>query len=356
MAASSLKQPITRLIGHSHPTKPRANGADKLRKPNFPNGVSAKTVELVTPENLIKHTPLFAELTGEEQQIISNRLQPQNFQPDEALFAQDSPSEVLYLIQEGWVKLYADDTSLVATLGPGRLLGETDFFLGRVHANTALAASKVTAWQLGTNALSGIIAQYPQVGLSLGLAFGTGISQFQDYLAKALAKISLLQNLSSGERQAVAHHLSPQRYLPRETIYRSGDPPTGIFFIEQGQVWLLSQGQDCAELWPGQTFGEQAVILDRPHTYTAQAETEVIAWQLSPADFATLAETYPSLKRAFSQNLHARFAEALAIASLMVKVEIQALGVACGQHNELVNRLQQVDQTLTWLKDNQMLF
>ncbi|MBN1219542.1 MAG: cyclic nucleotide-binding domain-containing protein [Anaerolineae bacterium] len=216
------------------------------------------------------------------------------------------------------------------TFGPGSLLGEIDFFLGRPHSYTARTSSEVTAWALDNQALPHILAERPEIGLSLGLAFGTGIAQFQTYLADALEVVPLLQDLSSDERKVIARLLSPQRYLPRETIYRSGDSPSGIFFIEQGQAWLLSDMDNHTRLSPGQTFGEQAVILGRRHTDTAQAATDLIVWQLSPADFAALAQTHPAIKDALHQNLRASLTETLAIASVMVNPNMRALEVACG--------------------------
>jgi CRP-like cAMP-binding protein len=361
MTVSSLKQPVIRLIDQS-PSPPTQNPKEttRIRRRKSPIDLPAREQEgLVTKENLIKNTPLFAELTAEEQCVIAKWMKLKNYQADETLFVKDSQSDTLYLIQEGWVKLSIDvhnGQPVVTSLGPGSLLGATDFLLGRVRTMSAYVSGRVTVWALDNSDLYRIIAQHPNIGLSLGLAFGTGIAQFQTHLADKLASIPLLQDLSKDERNVVAQHLSPHRYLPRETIYRCGDPPTGIFFIEGGQVWLLSETDDYIELGPGQTFGERAVIADKPHSHTAQAATEVILWQLSPADFTILADTYPSIKSNLSRNLHASLSEALTIASLILDGEIEALRVACGQKNDLVRKLHQVRHTLAWLKASRVLF
>ncbi len=258
-------------------------------------------------ESFIKNTPLFAELTDDEQRAIGKRMRLENYNPDEVLFIKGGESDTLYLIKEGWVKLVTDDSSpVVANLGPGSLLGEADFFLGRPHTMTARASGQVTIWSLANEALTNIIDENPDLGLSLGLAFGTGIVQFQPYLTTQLAQNPLLQSLSDRERTVIAQHLSPQRYLAGEAIYRSGDPPTGLFFIVQGMVRLLGDtDDDYTELGDGEAFGEMAVISGKPHSITAQAATEVILWQLSPTDFNSLAETYPSIKTNLSRNLRA---------------------------------------------------
>ncbi|MCL4300902.1 MAG: cyclic nucleotide-binding domain-containing protein [Anaerolineae bacterium] len=256
-------------------------------------------------ENFIKNTPLFAELTEEEQRALSKRMRLEDYQPNESIFIKDGDSNALYLIDEGWVKLSANDKGpVVANLGPGSLLGETDFFLGRPYALTARATGNVVVWALDNNALDNLIAERPEIGLHLGLAFGTGIVQYQKRLTTQLGNIHLLENLSERERGLLARHLSPKRYFAGEAIYRSGDQPTGIFFIEQGTVRLIGETDaDYTELAEDEAFGEMAVLSNKPHSNTAQAATEVILWQLTPPDFASLTGTNPSIKSNLSRNL-----------------------------------------------------
>jgi len=232
----------------------------------------------VLNENFIKNTPLFAELTEDEQRAVGKRMRLENYQANESIFIKDGDSNALYLIKEGWVKLAANDKGpVVANLGPGNLLGETDFFMGRPYAMTARATGNVTVWLLDNAALANLIAERREIGLHLGLAFGAGIVQYQKYLVQQLAEIPLLENLSERERNLIARHLSPQRYFSGEAIYRSGDTPIGLFFIEKGAVRLLGDtDEDYTELTAGEAFGEMAVLANKPHSNTAQAATEVI--------------------------------------------------------------------------------
>src|SRR5688572_4844800 len=169
----------------------------------------------------------------------------EEYNPNETLFVKGGESEALYLVKEGWVKLSDGDQSpVVATLGPGSLLGETDFFLGHPYALTARSSGKVTVWSLDQAAMTGLIAEHPEIGLYLGLSFGKGIAQFQQQLIDRLAKIPLLQDLSARERGLIAQYLAPKRYYPGEAIYRSGDRPTGLFLIERGAVRLLGDDDE----------------------------------------------------------------------------------------------------------------
>ena len=263
-------------------------------------------------ESFIKSSPLFAELSEAEQRAIGKRMRLENYQPNEALFVQGGESDALYLIKEGWVKITATDGGpSVANLGPGSLIGEADFFLGRPRTTTARPSGTLTVWSLTNEDLSTIISERPETGLNLGLAFGNGIVQYQDILTQQLTEVPLLKDLSQRERILIAERLSPQRYNSNEAIYRSGDLPTGLYFIEKGTVRLMGDSdEDYAEVMRGDVFGEMSVISAKPHSNTAQAAIETIVWQLSPADFTSLTDNYPSIKSSLSRNLRASLSQA----------------------------------------------
>jgi CRP-like cAMP-binding protein len=261
-------------------------------------------------EEFIKNAPLFAELTETEQRAVGKRMRLETYQSGELVFAKDAESDALYLIKEGWVKLTDNGgQTAIATLGPGSLLGETDFFMGRERGMTARASSPLSVWVLDENAVLDIIEEHNEVGLKLGLALGTNIAQYQRYLMDHLGHISFMRDLGEEERQMVAKRLSPQRYAPSEAAFRTGDAASGIYFIESGSVHLIGD-DDFTELGPGETFGEMAVLSGKPHATTAQAATDSTVWQLSPSDFVRLAETYPSIRGTLSRNLRSRLSAA----------------------------------------------
>jgi CRP-like cAMP-binding protein len=253
------------------------------------------------------------------------------------IFFKDGESDALYLIKEGWIKLTNDaEGPVVASLGSGSLLGEADFFLGRPYTMTARASSDVAVWSLDQEAMTSLIGERPDMGLHLGLAFGKGITQFQQHLAEHLAQIPFLQELSSRERGLVAQYLSPQRYFSDEAIYRSGDPPAGLYFIEQGAVRLIGDDDDdFTELSAGEAFGEMAVVSGKPHSNSAQAaSSEVILWQLSPTDFSTLTNTFPSIKTNLIRNLRARLSSADQIYALAI---LKRISIFAALTREILN-------------------
>lgn len=54
-----------------------------------------------------------------------------------------------------------------------------------------------------------------------------------------LARIKILEGLSSYERQKIADVLNPIRYLPGEYIIRQGDDGDTFYFVEEGTAVAL---------------------------------------------------------------------------------------------------------------------
>jgi CRP-like cAMP-binding protein len=199
-----------------------------------------------------------------------------------------------------------------------------------------------------------LVTEEPAIGLKLGLTLGHGIAQFQAYLAQRLINIRLFDNLSEPARDVLTQRLTPQRYIPGEVLFRSQDPPTGIFLIQRGKITMQDQfGEVRAELSPGNTLGERAVVYNQLHLYTAVAATETIAWLLSPADFFELREIQPDMVSAIQQNVSGVIAEDLAAAARIISAKIDSLRVVGGSHHPMLKQLENVQHTLHWCRNIQ---
>ncbi len=130
---------------------------------------------------LMRDAPLFAALSLEEQQLLASKMRLEQYHRDEVIFVKGEPSRALYLVQSGWVRLMSDSGSAIANLGPGSLVGETDLFLGRNRTLEARATSEVELLTLAGHNLESLISAYPDLGLSLSMAFGRRVAQLRGY-------------------------------------------------------------------------------------------------------------------------------------------------------------------------------
>jgi len=76
------------------------------------------------------------------------------------------------------------------------------------------------------------------------------------------------------------------------------DYGTAIYFIEQGEADVLTDGGEATEaLGPGDTFGEIALILTGQRTATVVARTPMRLISLSGQDFERIRPRLPELER-----------------------------------------------------------
>jgi CRP-like cAMP-binding protein len=255
----------------------------------------------------IGNAPFFSALSEEEQERVSQRMHLEQRRSGETLFSKGNASTALYLIKSGWVRLVADGGTVLASQGPGSLVGETDLFLDRPRSIGATIASDAELWVLNREDLVDLIADTPKIGLQLTLAFGARLSLFDHYLVEhRLLPLPFLSGVEKDTLAAVARRLSPMEKKKGEFIVEAGQPPEALFIVESGQIHLLSseEGGDFSEIGPGETFGEMALLTGKPHAHTARAAADAILWALPLSEFGSLSEERPGIRLALSQTIH----------------------------------------------------
>ena len=206
----------------------------------------------------VGNAPFFSALSEEEQERVSQRMHLEHRRSGEVLFRKGDACTALYLIKSGWVRLIANGGTALASQGPGSLVGETDLFLDRPRSVGATIASDADIWVLTRDDLVDLIAENPQIGIRLTLAFGTRLALFDQYLIEyRLTTLSFLSNLPQESLAAIARRLVPVEQQADEFIVEQGQPPEALFVVESGRVILhgSEEGGDFSEIGPGESFG-----------------------------------------------------------------------------------------------------
>jgi CRP-like cAMP-binding protein len=106
-----------------------------------------------------------------------------------------------------------------------------------------------------------------------------------------LEKVSLLQKAalfrairteSLGRVAAVAREVS---FEPRHTLFRESENPDMMYFILEGEVSELQNGQEKRKLGPHQVAGIPALLTGEPHPTSAIAAQSVQALCIDQEDF-----------------------------------------------------------------------
>jgi len=254
----------------------------------------------------IGNAPIFSSLPEADQERLSERMHLELFRNGQLLFRKGEESTTLYLIKSGWVRLLANGGTVVASQGPGSLVGETDLFLERPRTLGAAVASDAELWLLTQEDLLEVIAYNPQTGIQLSLAFGSRLPLLDRHLVQnRLKPLPFLSGVPEATLVAMASRLVPIQKKAGEYVVQQEQPPEAMFIVESGRVQLLSseEGGDFSELGSGESFGEMALLTGKPHSHAVQAASNAVLWALPAAEFAKLAEEHPEIRRALSQNI-----------------------------------------------------
>ena len=252
--------------------------------------------------DLLERAPLFADLSPEEQALLAERLHLLHFAGGDVVFSEDDPSSALYLIRRGGVRLTIGPMAL-ATLGAGAVFGESDVFVGRRRSTNAISTGNTDAWALSQHDLAQIVSEYPVIGLKLSRSFGAMLVQMERYLVdQRLRSVPGLDTLSDDMLQEIATRLSLETIRPGRYLYRLNDAADGLYLLEGGVVQIQRNDAFVAAKI-GDVLGLMAVLAEKPHMESAQAQEETLAWKLSQKDFDDLTNRWPELRAALSQTL-----------------------------------------------------
>ena len=113
-------------------------------------------------------------------------------------------------------------------------------------------------------------------------------------------------------RTDVTERISHAHFEPGDYIIRQGEPPSGFYVIEQGEVEIVRaspekpQGEIIAALGADNFFGEAALINNRPRTASVRARTPVEVVVMGRHVFTTISKSLAPLRHALTAAITRR--------------------------------------------------
>ena len=102
----------------------------------------------------------------------------------------------------------------------------------------------------------------------------------------------------------VTERISHAHFEPGDDIIRQGEPPSGFYVIEHGEVEIVRatpekpEGEVIAALGMGNFFGEQALITNQPRAASVRARTPVEVVVMGRNVFTTISKSLAPLRNA----------------------------------------------------------
>jgi len=122
-----------------------------------------------------------------------------------------------------------------------------------------------------------------------------------------IAAFSAFADLPAAELNELAGAMSEVEVEAGAKAVTLDDYGTAIYFIEQGEADVLTDGGEATEaLGPGDTFGEIGLLLTGQRTATVLARTRMRLLSLSGQDFERIRAGVPELERSLRRLGHER--------------------------------------------------
>jgi CRP-like cAMP-binding protein len=130
--------------------------------------------------------------------------------------------------------------------------------------------------------------------LALGLFYGT-MSASVD--TSRIASFPAFADLPAAELDELAAVVRELKVESGGTVTTLDGYGNSMYFIEQGNAAVLTDGGESIQLGPGDTFGEIAPLLTGQRTATVAARTPMRLLLLSDQDFQRIRARVPELER-----------------------------------------------------------
>jgi CRP-like cAMP-binding protein len=121
--------------------------------------------------DLLARSVLFAPLSETEWASIEKQLVRQRFEKDEYLFFEGDPAAWLVFVAEGQVKMIKHSESgretILATFGPGQIVGEVGVLIGETYPATAQALEPSLTLSLRRDEYVALVRSHPDLAWAL---------------------------------------------------------------------------------------------------------------------------------------------------------------------------------------------
>jgi putative peptide zinc metalloprotease protein len=251
-------------------------------------GEAARAQARLDARELVGKLRFLAGLSVAERETVVSQLALERFRAGAYVVRQGAPNDRFYLIRQGQaevVQVDPDDWPRdLAVLRRGDYFGELGLLHHRPASASVRALTPLEVYTLGRPAFEMMIA--PRLR-----DYGVTVQWIE---ARAeLARMPLFRQTAAAELDPILEHLQASEYPAGAVIVRQADPHDRFYLIRRGRVQMSvqvadGQGRMLAELGPGASFGEVALLTDRLCPATVRALEPVSLWSLDQASFDTL--------------------------------------------------------------------
>lgn len=227
--------------------------------------------------DLLADSALFAPLSDAERIGVERQLVRRQHQKDEYLFFEGDPARWLVFVAQGRVKVIKHSEggreTILATFGPGQIVGEVGVLIGDVYPATAQALEPTVTLSLRKDSYVGLVRTHPELAWALISELGKRLQRAHEAIRsmavekveRRVARVLLRMASTVGERLDDA--AAPGAVRINLSLSRQDIADMAGTVIETA-IRTLSKFQRQGYI---ETKGGQIILL-KPHQLVAIAE------------------------------------------------------------------------------------
>jgi NTE family protein len=143
-------------------------------------------------ETRLRDVPFFSALPEAPLRTIAGRLKRRRYKPGDTVFREGDPADTLFLVESGRVHVWTSDNGqLLASLGPGSILGEIALLLDVPRTATVRAVTACSMLVLSRRSLNELVRKYPSISAELTRELGRRLRSTSRHVERGRAQQSV---------------------------------------------------------------------------------------------------------------------------------------------------------------------
>jgi lysophospholipid hydrolase len=271
--------------------------------------MSADSLSRLT--DFLDSVSLFQGLGPEFVSALAKAVEPVHLPAHQVCLREGDRSDCLFVILSGTVRVLPRGTeaskNAAIDLGSGACIGEVGFLTCDKRSATVSTLDETCLLKLSRQAFDALVQQFPHETAEVTNRIVLGARKI--HLSSALRRSELFGSVDAQVLKDLEAELELVNLASGETLFRRGEPGDAMYLIIAGRLRVaLLQNENgegnekekiLAELHPGDTLGEMAVLTGEPRSASVYAFRDTQLARLSRDGFQRLLQKYPDVLSLF---------------------------------------------------------
>jgi len=225
---------------------------------------------------LLMETGIVADGDERAAQEMLGLMQRRSYRGGALVMQEGQPGAEFFVIRRGEaVVIKGAEEAEVARLATGDYFGELALVEHAPRAASVRALTRLAVLVMRKGDFDRLIADHVQPTAAVDRMIA----------ADRLARFPALSHLAPGQLQELEGHMARTAVASGDVIFREGEPGDRFYLIDEGQVDVARGQERLAILGPRESFGETALLDDRPRNATVRAMTPVTVYTMDRFGF-----------------------------------------------------------------------